>query len=492
MSAESVTEVRAAPPAVPAQPGGPDRAAEPGADPLAELADRMQPICARAVDADEVAALLEASGINDRVARQDFAVTSVFALAAALLNRTGTGGADRTALLPVTLNPALTRRFPLVDTLVRTALYLTPTVVALGAAGQVTGLPAVTTVGALVFGWGVSQALAYLGYCALGVAGRTAAARLLACGFVLAAGGWAGVLGVTGVPWPAGYVVSGAQLALFGSTAIALVTGRERTVLRCAVPCWAAAGYMAVRPGTPAVAALLAALTLMLLVAYRPVLGGRDEATGRLWSPPRPRDLLGALGYGAVGAGQGVLFVLVVLVGAHSAKLPLDAVPLLVGVPMTELLLLWHQRRVADGRATLHDRAAFEQHLVRVSRGTVAMLCLPVAIGASLCAPVMAGRALVSGHLEGLPGQSRLATAVLLTAVFALCLVLVTHRRLGTAAILVWWPAALIGLTARALPGWVHLPVNVAHWVAGLTLFAVCLPALVVVALVIRDPWSYR
>src|SRR5437016_5605329 len=83
-------------------------------------------------------------------------------------------------------------------------------------------------VAALVFGWGMSQALSYLGYCALSTAGRTAAARVLAVGFVAVALGWGGVLWAAQAPWPAGYVVSGAQLALFASTAVALVTGTER------------------------------------------------------------------------------------------------------------------------------------------------------------------------------------------------------------------------------------------------------------------------
>jgi hypothetical protein len=120
------------------------------------------------------------------------------------------------------------------------------------------------------------------------------------------------------------------------------------------------------------------------------------------------------------------------------------------------------------------------------------VLALPVLAGAALCVPVLAGNGLLAGRFDALPGQPRIATAVLLTGVFALCLVLVTHRRLVTAAILVWWPATLITLTARMLPEYAHLPPTFTNWVTGLTLFAVCLPALVVVALVIRDPWSYR
>lgn len=446
----------------------------------------MRPVCALAVDADEVAAVLEASGINDRVARRDYDVTSVFSLAAMLLLNTNGRTAEQAAIAEVESRTLAAPVFPVLDTLVRAALYLTPTVVAIGAATHIGGMPTVATNGALIFGWGISQALAYLGYLALGTNGQTAAARILMVGFTIASLGYAGVLWQQNVEWPVGYVVSGAQMALFASTAVALVTGKERRVLACAVPCWLAAVAMAFGYGQPAQIALLVSLLVMLCVAYLPVFG----STTFTW--PRLRQFGAALGYGAVGAGQAVLFVFVVLNGSGPELVPMDAVPLLAGIPLIELLLLWHQRRVADGRARLDDRTAFSKHLKRVSHGTVLALCLPVFAGAALCAPVLAGPALLEGRLDALPGQPRLATAVLLTGVYALCLVLVTHRRLITAAILVWWPAALIAITAKTLPGYVHLPLTFTNWVTGLTLFAVCLPALVVVALVIRDPWSYR
>jgi hypothetical protein len=481
LSADSVTQIRQ--PARP--PRLPEQTQRAGGESIHQLAERMRPVVAIAVDADEVAAVLEASGINDRVARNEYDVTSVFSLASLLL-QSGSRTAEQAAIADVESRTLSAPIFPVRDTLIRAALYLTPTVVALGAAAHVGGLPAITTKGALVFGWGIAQALAFLGYCVLGTDGRAAAARLLAVGFVVATVAFTAVLWQLRVPWPAGYVISGAQLALFASTAVALVTGTERRVLACAVPCWLSAGAMALGYDRYASAALLASLSLMLLVAYLP---GFRRST---FTWPRARQLAAAVGYGAVGTGQAILFVLVVLTGSGSGLVPIDAVPLLVGVPLTELLLVWHQRRVADGRARLDDRAAFGRHLKRVSRGTVVVLALPVLAGAALCVPVLAGNGLFAGRLDALPGQPRIATAVLLTGVFALCLVLVTHRRLVTAAILVWWPAALIALTGRMLPQYAHLPLTFTNWVTGLTLFAVCLPALVVVALVIRDPWSYR
>ncbi len=50
----------------------------------ASLEARMAPVCRSAVDTGEVAAYLEARGVNDRVAARDYGVTSVFSLAARL------------------------------------------------------------------------------------------------------------------------------------------------------------------------------------------------------------------------------------------------------------------------------------------------------------------------------------------------------------------------------------------------------------------------
>jgi len=108
-----------------------------------------------------------------------------------------------------------------------------------------------------------------------------------------------------------------------------------------------------------------------------------------------------------------------------------------------------------------------------VSLATLAVLAVPVAAGALLTAAE----------------AGRLASVVLLAAVNGLCLVLVAHRRLGLAALLVWWPAVLIGVLYRALP---DATTDLADTLVAVVLFAVCAPALGVVAMVLKDRWSYR
>jgi hypothetical protein len=434
---------------------------------VAALAAQLVGVCAGAVDVDEVAAVLEARGINDRVAEGDYGVPSVFALAAAVVAHSSTFPAPE----PTVNTPTARVGAMIVGTLTRSALYLTPTVVALGSAAEVRALPAVATTGTLAFGWGISQALAYLGYRALGDRGRAAAARTLGLGFVFVCVFWTGVLLVTRAPWPRGYLVSGVQLALFAATAAALVTGAERRVLGYALPSWAAAGAMAIGVGPVAALVLTGTVAVTLFVAYWPAL-----ARSPGWWRPKASDGVRAICYGVVGTGQALLFLLVVLTGQRVTRLPLEALPLLVGVPLTELTLLWHQRRVADGREELDDRTAYRRHLRSVSRGTLAALAVPVVAGAVLVA-VDAGR---------------LAAAVELTAVYALCLLLVAHRRLGTAVILLWWPAVLIAMASQLLDRLTHVTHEFLGQVAAGTLLAMCLPALAVAAAVMRDPWSYR
>jgi hypothetical protein len=437
-------------------------------DLYSSLEQRMAPICRSAVDTGEVAAYLEASGVNDRVAARDYGVTSVFSLAARLradLAGYPTAGYppghhDPNAAAPDRAGP----RLGVGVTLVRSALYLTPAVVAVGGATHLSGLPAPAGPGALIYGWATAQALAFLGYRALGAIGAVAAARVLAIGFVVAGAAWAGLLAAFGVTDPLAYAVAAGQVALFAATAVALVTGTEKRVLAAATGVWTAA--VAVYAGT-GLWIVGAAIVVLVLVAYGPATQKGE------WYRPRPREAASAFVNGAVGAGQAVLFASVVLAGGDLLREPVAAIPLLVGVPLAELVLVWHQRRVAATRAVLTDRWQYPRQLTRVSLATLAVLAVPVAAGAVLTAAE----------------AGRLAAVVLLAAVNGLCLVLVAHRRLGLASLLVWWPAVLIGVLYRALPGATTVLVDT---LVAVVLFAVCVPALGVVAMVLKDRWSYR
>jgi hypothetical protein len=428
----------------------------------------MTRVCRSAVDTDEIAAHLEANGVNDRIAARDYGAADVFTLAARMrAEQSGhpvPGPAARPAVAQLTV-PRIAGA--VVAIVVRTCLYLTPAVVAIGTAELFTGLAAPAGPGALIFGWACAQALAFLGYRALGAGGPAPAARTLGIGFVAATLGWAAVMFSYGVTDPWSHAVAAGQMALFATTSVALVTGTERRVLAAAAGVWAATALAASGAGPAGRWLIVAAVVALVAVAYLPALrrGGRFR--------PRAAEAGTAFAHGAVGAGQAVLFASVVLAGADPGRIPAAAVPLLLGVPLAELLLAWHQRRVIATRAALTDRWQYGPRLARVSAATVAVLVVPVASGAALA----------------IGGTGRLAAAVLLTSVFALCLVLVAHRRLGLATLLVWWPAVLIGVLLRTLP---TAGAPLVDTLMAVVLFAVCVPALGVVALVLGDRWSYR
>lgn len=449
-------------------------------DPVAALAERMLEDCVSAVDVDEVAAILEANGINDRVADREYGQPSVFALAGRVVARTI--DTAHTVVQATPLEDGPTPRAVVTETLIRAAIYLTPLAIGLGAASEVDGVPELATAGTLLLGWGGGQALSYLGYRSLSERGVTAAARLLGAGFLGLAAVWALVLAGNGVR---AYTIAAVQLALFGVAAVALVTGRERVVLVAAVPCWVATAAVAAGAGPWSVAALLCGVVALAVVAFRPVVGA--DVSGRMpwrrWRSWRG-DIGYALLYGLVGTGQAALLRAVALDGIAPHRLPVEAVPLLVGVPLIELTLVWHQRRIAYARAVLADRMAFDRRLARISKGTVAVLCIPIAAGAAIAGAVWLG--IVA------PGGQALAAAVLLTGVYALCLVLAAHGRAGTAAIVVWWPTLLVAGVGHWAPALVHVAPTFAQTLAVATLLGAGLPGLAVAAFVLRDPESYR
>ncbi|WP_432985163.1 hypothetical protein [Dactylosporangium sp. CA-233914] len=445
-------------------------------DPVAALADRMREDCLGAVDIDEIAAILEANGINDRVADREYGAPSVFALAGRVVART-LDRADTQQIRPVPPEGPGTAKV-VADTLMRALIYLTPLAIGVGAASEVDGVPRIATTGTLLLGWGGGQALSYLGYRALSERGRTAAARLLGTGFLALAALWSLALIGTG---ERAYVVAAVQLALFAVAAVTLVTNRERAVIGAVAPCWLATAGL--RYGL-SVVVLLGCVAVLVAVAYRPVLGERQarRPTRRRWRSWR-HDMGCAALYGLVGAGQAALLRSVALDGIAPHRVPVEAVPLLLGVPLMELTLVWHQRRIAAARADLADRFAFDRRLGRISAGTVAVLAVPVLAGAAIAGAVWFGLLRT--------GQS-FAAAVLLMGVYALCLVLASHGRAGTAAIVVWWPTLLVAGVGHWAPALVHVAPTFAETLAVATLLGAGLPGLAVAALILRDPESYR
>jgi hypothetical protein len=152
----------------------PELAAQLGfADPFDLLVERMRPVAVRSVDALQVAASLEASGVTDRSAKVEFGYADVFDLAEEICRRVGT------ATDPP--RPAAARRWAVeLRDIAHGALYLLPAgtfpaaFAALGARALVLGV-----VLAAAIGWIWSGATAWLAYRLLGDGTPGSAARLL-------------------------------------------------------------------------------------------------------------------------------------------------------------------------------------------------------------------------------------------------------------------------------------------------------------------------
>ena len=409
-----------------------------GGDPVAELAEHFAPVCRQAVDVDEIAAHLEASGIGDRVAATRYGYPDVFALAAELQRR-----------VPVVAIPMVPAGMPLPvsvrQALIRWTLYLTPLAIVLGAAREVGHVPVAVTTGVLVLGWAVSQGLAYLGYTAVGRSGPTAAARFLAVAFAIVIAGCLYVVWHL-VPPPVrttSLVVAGGELGLFAAVAVTLVTGREARLACWAAPCWLAAGSLAVtRTGLPgpgytamaqnvALALLLASITAVFLVAFRPIFG-------RGWSWRYDvRDAGRALGYTVVGASQAGLFVIFLIYGAagSSWRSHVAGLPMLLATPLTEVLVLRHRERIFRALHVFEDIASFRQYARSAVARSLTMLALPVGLGG--------GVALGASVELQRPEVLRYGLALVLSGLFAVTLLLALHRRLFMAIALIATPALL-------------------------------------------------
>ncbi|GAA2078669.1 hypothetical protein [Actinomadura alba] len=183
-------------------PGDPD-----AGDSLEALTRRMEELCAGAVDPFEVAAGLEADGLNDEGAGQ-YGYPHVFALAEDLYERTERRPATPEAL-PNPWSGEVWRQ------LLRGMLFGLPGLC------YATATPALTRPGgsvvlmlSLLLSWSASQGVAYLAYVRMGRGDRPAAARVMRHGLT--------ATGVVAVP----VIVATAVLLDAGGAATALAVGQ--------------------------------------------------------------------------------------------------------------------------------------------------------------------------------------------------------------------------------------------------------------------------
>jgi hypothetical protein len=124
---------------------------------LGRLGRELHSICVSATQPEEIAAALEAHGLNDDLARQQYGLPSVFACAEALFAHLPFRAAAPTALLAPQ---------PMWSLLPRGVLYALPGAALVAATPLLTPYPGTQTAlfATVIFGWGWGQGLASIGY----------------------------------------------------------------------------------------------------------------------------------------------------------------------------------------------------------------------------------------------------------------------------------------------------------------------------------------
>ncbi|MGK5682789.1 hypothetical protein [Actinoplanes sp. URMC 104] len=348
-------------------------------DPLDTLVDRMRPALARAVEALQVAAALEADGVTDRIARVEYGFPDVFALAQEVFRRLGPPADDPPA--PVATGHG---RRQTVRLLLHGPLYALPSAVfpaVLAVLGQRNTVVALTVAG--VVGWAYAGTVAFAAYKLLGANRPHRAARLLrwsavaapvagvAVGAAVGAGAWGLIVLVAG---QLGYQLAGTVLMFYRREAVQAVAMAPAVV----------AGVVYLLTPQARAAALLTAAGGVLLA-----LGAALWCTRGRGSGDEPRMRLPWRGLGRVTA-YGILSALFLLHAAAPYLLTrldiaLGAAPLILSMGFVEWRAeRFRARAVALSRVSRRP-ADFELGVSRIiGRELLVCTAVPVALGVAL------------------------------------------------------------------------------------------------------------
>ncbi|MQA25879.1 MAG: hypothetical protein GEU94_10455 [Micromonosporaceae bacterium] len=424
------------------------------ADPVAALTQRVRPMCRRAVDALQVAAVLESDGLTDRAAAEEYGYQDVFALAEEIFSRLPSDPPDE---------PARPRRNSsrTVRELSHGLLYVLPSAAfpaayaLLGLRGLVAGM-----VFATALGWVSSMGATVLAYRLIGAGHAALTARVLRRGLLLgllvgAAGGLAltQVAGLTrGV-----IVLVTAQLAYQLASGVLLFYERERLLLLTMLPL-AGAGAAHLAFGRPSavwtagivVGSVSAAVLVALWRTRRPpvLTGALAPATPPPNLPPPPLRqevvaVLPVVAYAALCATY-LLFANARYIDA-GIGLALAVTPLVLGMGALE----WRARRFAESAVALTRRcrypAEFAGQVWRLFGGGIGVVVGILTLLAAGLAALLAQAGLLSER-----GLVLAAAHVLLGGAYFVGFTLINHGRLPV----------LLGITAVALAGQVAATVS--------------------------------
>ncbi|GFH35013.1 hypothetical protein [Streptomyces pacificus] len=384
-----------------------------GADPVGELAGRLDDFVAAAVHPDEVAALLESDGLTDEQIRRRYGHDDSFALAEDLYARVERRFPRAGDPPPGPGSPAL------LGCLLRGLLFTLPGLGHVLAAPLLEGGAAAHAplLAAALAGWAWNQALAHRAYTWLGLGDRAAAARALLRGAPVgvalgtaAAAAVAPAASAASDRGPALLFAAGQSLYLAAATVL-LVLGRERVLLPVLLPLVGGALHTALHPmpGWAYLVLPLASVTAAAVLAVGAAAGMLRSADpgGRTRHRHRgaaPSGLGGSVPYGLFGLGSGILVLHVAL------EAPPFAVALTLGMGPAEWLL--HRFR-ADSLAGL--RACTSPRAFRISVAAALLRSLAGYLGI-LPALMAAALLLWPGGGAGRPDAAATAGALLLGA----------------------------------------------------------------------------
>ncbi|HEV7935689.1 MAG TPA: hypothetical protein VGP70_25655 [Actinomadura sp.] len=384
-------------------PGPGDR--DPG-DSVEALMRRMEELCAGAVDSFEVAAGLEADGLNDEGAAQ-YGYPHVFALAEDLYERTERRPANPEA-------PPNPWAGEVWRQLLRGMLFGLPGLC------YATATPALTKPGgsvvlmlSLLLSWSTSQGVAYLAYVRLGRGNRPAAAHVMRRGLTVAGLVVVPVIVVAGGLLDAGGAATAlavAQCVYLLTATVALVSGAEPWLLLALLPGAVVSTVQLalggpVRPVVWIAWAVTIAATVGLAVHRTAASGpaGRASAGGRVeWA-----DVTMAVPYALFGllAGGLLTFSTVsTLLGrsrpSHATAVAVLALSLSMG--FAEWILVSYRRRM---HRALLSRSSVES-FARAARATLVAAVAAYLFVLTGLAVAIAGLAGLSGYLPRDPAGS--------------------------------------------------------------------------------------
>ncbi|MET7621675.1 hypothetical protein [Streptomyces sp. NPDC005408] len=298
------------------------------ADPLDELAHRMEELVAAAVHPDEIAAILESDGMTDDHIRLTYGRDDSFALAEELYARIPRSYPEPPG------PPVDPWRVGLLGCLLRGLVFALPGLAYVLGAPLLRGAGLAPLLAGALTGWVWNQALSHRAYSWLGLGDREAAARSLLTGapagalLGTAAAGAAALASSGPGQWPAAGFATAQALYLSAATVL-LVLDRERALL-CALLPMTAGAVLSIPYAVPVpVRVVLLAVSLgaavwlaggVLRAAYpaRPAFEDTREARTGVWGLARSfgkgrgggnnrPPLRTSVPYGLFGLGTGLL-----------------------------------------------------------------------------------------------------------------------------------------------------------------------------------------